>query len=53
MIIKTWESLPTDEQRTLLKNLPPSTLSRACCVTEVGGIGQRFQPKEHQVLILG
>ena len=27
MIIKTWESLPTDEQRTLLKNLNPSGLS--------------------------
>jgi hypothetical protein len=26
---------------------------RACRVMEVGGLGQRFQPKEHQVLILG
>ena len=30
-----------------------SLLARACRVTEVGGIGQRFQPKEHQVLVLG
>jgi len=28
-------------------------LTRACRVMEVGGLGQRFQPKEHQVLILG
>ncbi len=28
-------------------------LSRACRVTEVGDRGQRFQPKEHRVLILG
>jgi hypothetical protein len=28
-------------------------LIRACRVTEVGDIGQRFQPKEHQVLVLG
>jgi hypothetical protein len=28
-------------------------LHRACRVTEVGDIGQRFQPKEHQVLVLG
>lgn len=28
-------------------------VDRACRVTEVGGIGQRFQPKEHQVLVLG
>ena len=28
-------------------------LSRACRVTELGDIGQRFQPKEHQVLVLG
>jgi len=28
-------------------------IDRACRVTEVGGIGQRFQPKEHQVLVLG
>jgi hypothetical protein len=28
-------------------------LSRACRITEVGDIGQRFQPKEHQVLVLG
>jgi hypothetical protein len=28
-------------------------LRRACRVTEVGNIGQRFQPKEHQVLVLG
>jgi hypothetical protein len=28
-------------------------LNRACRVTEVGNIGQRFQPKEHQVLVLG
>jgi hypothetical protein len=26
---------------------------RASRVTEVGGIGQRFRPKEHPVLILG
>ena len=31
--------------------LPP--LLRACRVTEVGNSGQRFQPKEHQVLVLG
>jgi hypothetical protein len=28
-------------------------LSRACRVTAVGGLGQRFQPKEHSVLVLG
>jgi len=28
-------------------------LYRACRVTWVGNIGQRFQPKEHQVLVLG
>ncbi len=28
-------------------------LHRACRVTAVGGLGQRFQPKEHSVLILG
>ena len=28
-------------------------VNRACRVTEVGNIGQRFQPKEHQVLVLG
>src|SRR5438876_300316 len=28
-------------------------LSRACRVTEVGDISQRFQPKEHQGLVLG
>jgi nicotinamidase-related amidase len=28
-------------------------LYRAGRVTEVGGLGQRFQPKEHQVLALG
>jgi len=28
-------------------------LFRAGRVTEVGGLGQRFQPKEHQVLALG
>jgi hypothetical protein len=28
-------------------------VNRASRVTEVGGIGQRFQPKEHPVLILG
>jgi site-specific DNA-methyltransferase (adenine-specific) len=26
---------------------------RACRVTKIGGIGQRFPPKEHQVLFLG
>ena len=26
---------------------------RACRVMEVGDTGQRFQPKEHQVLVLG
>jgi len=31
----------------------PNRLVRACRVTEVGNIGQRFQPKEHQVLVLG
>ena len=30
-----------------------TALARACRVTEVGSIGQRFQPKEHQVLVLG
>ena len=30
-----------------------TALHRACRVTEVGNIGQRFQPKEHQVLVLG
>jgi hypothetical protein len=30
-----------------------SDISRACRVTEVGDIGQRFQTKEHQVLVLG
>jgi len=29
------------------------TVYRACRVTEVGAIGQRFQPKEHLVLTLG
>jgi ATP-dependent helicase YprA (DUF1998 family) len=28
-------------------------LFRACRVTEVGGLGQRFQPKEPQGLALG
>jgi len=28
-------------------------VARACRVTEVGNSGQRFQPKEHQVLVLG
>jgi hypothetical protein len=28
-------------------------LCRACRVTEIGDCGQRFQPKEHRVLILG
>jgi len=28
-------------------------VGRACRVMEVGGLGQRFQPKEPQVLILG
>jgi hypothetical protein len=30
-----------------------SKVCRASRVTEVGGIGQRFRPKEHPVLILG
>jgi hypothetical protein len=28
-------------------------LTRACRVMEVGDTGQRFQPKEHQGLVLG
>jgi len=28
-------------------------LIRACRVTEVGSLDERFQPKEHQVLVLG
>jgi len=28
-------------------------LSRACRVMEVEGLGQRFQPQEPQVLVLG
>jgi CRISPR-associated endonuclease/helicase Cas3 len=28
-------------------------ITRACRGTEIGGLGQRFQPKEHQVLVLG
>ena len=30
-----------------------NVLGRACRVMEVGDTGQRFQPKEHQVLVLG
>ena len=30
-----------------------NTLPRVCRITELGAIGQRFQPKEHQVLVLG
>jgi hypothetical protein len=36
-----------------LRRLWRNLLSRACRVTEVGDLGQRFQPKEHQVLVLG
>ena len=28
-------------------------LTRACRVTEVEGLGECFQPKEHNVLLLG
>jgi hypothetical protein len=28
-------------------------LFRACRVAEVGSLGERFQPKEHDVLFLG
>ena len=44
----------------LLRGYPETTLGktvclldRACRVTEVRDIDQRFQPKEHQVLVLG
>ena len=30
-----------------------SLVVRACRVMEMGGIRQRFQPKEHNVLVLG
>jgi hypothetical protein len=40
-------------QGALLYPLNVLFLVRACRVTEVGDIGQRFQPKEHQVLVLG
>jgi hypothetical protein len=40
--------------RTLVQERPAAAhLSRACRVTEIEGIGERFQPKEHQVLFLG
>ena len=57
-----WEGMPVSEgnsarrvaelpQRTLhIQNMP---LNRACRITEVRDIGQRFQPKEHNVLFLG
>jgi hypothetical protein len=40
--------------RTLVQERPAAAhLSRACRVTEIEGIGERCQPKEHQVLFLG
>jgi DNA invertase Pin-like site-specific DNA recombinase len=35
------------------QNKAASALFRACRGTEVGRISQRFQPKEHPVLVLG
>ena len=37
----------------LAATLPKPKLFRACRVTEVGSLGERFQPKEHQGLVLG
>jgi hypothetical protein len=36
-----------------LRPLHDYILIRACRVMEVGDTDQRFQPKEHQVLVLG
>ena len=44
-----------DSQKLLFihANCQLYVLHRAGRVTEVGDIGQRFQPKEHLVLVLG
>ena len=50
---------PSPEERGSQGGLHPGTvvhccfIGRACRVTEIGDRGQRFQPKEHRVLILG
>jgi hypothetical protein len=45
--------LPEDPDTLALFDKIYAALNRACHVTEVGGIGQRLQPKEHQVLVVG
>ena len=37
----------------LCKNPATPQINRACRVAEVGSLGERFQPKEHDVLFLG
>ena len=44
-------SMASGKQRKFNERL--LELFRACRVTEVGSLGERFQPKEHQVLVLG
>jgi len=51
------QTLPETQERTQrevdMHIALGGSLIRACRVTTLGGLGQRFQPKEHSVLVLG